>query len=170
MKIRVRTAVRISVRLFLFGVVLATTSHAFDETRDPWIRGVFTGRSPRPLTVAESEAWRRVEEIVSTTPDTFTLVGGGQSMQPLYPPGTILVLREVDFAELRPGQTAVYRNRARRPVAHVLVTKCRDGWRIRGLNNRTHDPEALVAENFIGVVIAAFTPTPTAAGTRVAAR
>lgn len=132
---------------------------------------MFTGRSPRPQLVAEPEAWRRVDEIVRTTPDTFTLVGGGESMQPLYPPGTILVLREVEFAELQPGQTAVYRNRAQRPVAHVLVAKARDGWRARGLNNAIHDPEPVVAENLIGIVFAAFTPTPTAgAAHRIAAR
>lgn len=132
---------------------------------------MFTGRSPRPQHVAEPEAWRRVDEIVRATPDTFTLVGGGESMQPLYPPGTILVLRALDFAELRPGQTAVYRNRAQRPVAHILVAKARDGWRARGLNNARHDPEAVVADNLIGVVVAAFTPLPSATGSsRMAAR
>lgn len=154
---------RQSVRFFVFGAALTTCVAASDEARDAWIRGVFTGNSPRPEALAESEAWRRTERIASTTPDTFTLVGGGQSMQPLYPSGTILVLRAVDFAALRPGQTAVYRNRAQRPVAHVLVAKCRDGWRVRGLNNARHDSDAVVADNLIGIVIAAFVPTPSAA-------
>lgn len=162
---------RQSVQLLVFGAVLATCVAAPDETRDFWIRGVFTGHSPRPEIVAESEAWQRVEQIVSATPDAFALVGGGVSMQPLYPPGTILVLRTVDFAALHPGQTALYRNGAQRPVAHVLIAKCRDGWRVRGLNNVTFDPEAVVAENLLGVVVAAFTPVPPAtSGRRLAAR
>lgn len=156
---------RLSVWLFLVGAAWSTRVSAAEETRAAWIRGVFTGNSPRPQLVAESEAWRRAEEIVSTTPGTFTLVGGGESMQPLYPPGTILVLREVDFAELRSGETALYRNRAQRAVAHVLVAKCRDGWRVRGLNNATHDPEPVVSENLIGIVFAAFTPANSAAQT-----
>ncbi|WP_415908745.1 S24/S26 family peptidase [Oleiharenicola sp. Vm1] len=156
----VRLTARCAARIFLLLAAWWTSASAFDETGDAWIRGVFTGHSPRPLATSESEAWQRAGEIVGATPDTFTLVGGGESMQPLYPPGTILVLRAVGFAELRPGQTAVYRNRAQRPVAHVLIAKCRDGWRVRGLNNARHDDEAVVTENLLGVVIAAFTPHP----------
>jgi signal peptidase I len=151
-------------------LALVASAHAFDETRDPWIRGVFTGNSPRPLTLPESDAWRHVNELVRTTPDTFALVGSGQSMEPLYPPGTILVLRQVAFTELQRGQTAVYRNRSQRAVAHVLVVKCRDGWRVKGLNNATHDYDALVADNLVGVVVAAFTPAANSLERRVAAR
>ena len=51
---------------------------------------------------------------------------------------------------------------ARKVVAHVLVAKVRDGWRVAGLNNRSHDMEPVLAENLVGVVIAAFQPLPTA--------
>lgn len=145
--------------LLLLGAALVAPAQAFDETGDSWIRGVFTGLSPRPSHLAETEAWNRAGQIVHLTPDTFVLVGDGRSMQPLYPPGTLLVLRQVAYHELQRGQTAVYRNRDRRPVAHVLIAKCRDGWRAKGLNNPRHDAEPVVAENLIGVVIAAFTPT-----------
>ena len=163
---------KLVARLLFCGLVLTASAQPRDETIDPWIRGVFTGRSPRPLLVAEVEAWRRVEEIVRVTPDTFALIGGGESMQPLYPPGTILVLREVEFADLQSGQTAVYRNHAQRAVAHVLVAKTRDGWRARGLNNATHDNDAVSEENLIGIVFAAFAPATNAApaGGRIAAR
>jgi len=148
-------------RLSLLGVLLVgcvSAVRAFDETSDPWIRGVFTGNSPRATITTDAEAWGEVNRIVSDTPDTFALVGTGHSMQPLYPAGTILVLREVDYRELRSGQTVVYRSQAQRAVAHVLVAKARDGWRVRGLNNRTHDLEPVVADNLIGVVIAAYLP------------
>lgn len=78
-------------------------------------------------------------------------------MLPLYPAGTRLVLREVPFPQLRPGQTVIYRNRAGRAVAHVLVARSRDGWRVRGLNNRLQDMEPVRAENLLGVVVAAYT-------------
>ncbi len=75
---------------------LTTATVAFDETRDPWIRGIFTGNSPRAVITTDAEAWAGVSKIVSDVPDTFALIGTGQSMNPLYPAGTILVLREVD--------------------------------------------------------------------------
>lgn len=131
-----------------------------------WIRGVYTGSSPRPLIAAEQEAWQRASEIAENIPGGFVLVGSGRSMQPLYEPDTILVLRHLPFNELRRGQTALYRNRHGKVIAHVLVSKTRDGWRARGLNNRLHDMEPVLSENLVGVVIAAFKPV---AGSRRAA-
>ena len=52
----------------------------------------------------------------------------------------------------------LYRNRQQRVVAHVLVARGRDGWRVQGLNNPTHDMEPIRAENLVGVVIAAYQP------------
>lgn len=152
-------------RLWLGGIflcgVLATGAQAFDETADTWIRGIFTGPSPRAVAVNEADAWREAIDCVSRTPDAFLLVGTGGSMQPLYRAGTILVLRKASFAELQRGQTVVYRNKDRRTVGHVLLARARDGWRVQGLNNRTHDMEPVIASNLVGVVVAAFTPTRT---------
>jgi signal peptidase I len=144
--------------MILLAGLLASSAAAFDETRSVWIRGVFTGNSPRALALAEPEAWRQAVALVERTPGAFLLIGTGRSMQPLYPAGTLLVLRAAAYTELRNGQTVVYRNGSHRAVGHVLITKARDGWRVRGLNNRTHDPEPVVAENLIGVVVGAFLP------------
>lgn len=135
------------------------------ESDDQWIRGVFTGKSPRAVWLPETDAWQRAGTIAEKAPNAFVLVGSGQSMQPLYAPGTILVLQQFPYELLEPGQTVLYRNQARKVVAHVLVTKARDGWRAAGLNNRHHDMEAVQAANLVGVVIAAFQPLPD--GTRV---
>lgn len=126
--------------------------------RSPWIRGVYTGSSPRPLVAMEEVAWQRASEIAENLPGGFVLVGSGRSMQPLYEPDTILVLRHLPFDELRRGQTALYRSRDGKVIAHVLVSKARDGWRARGLNNRLHDMEPVLSENLVGVVVAAFKP------------
>lgn len=139
------------------------------ETDDAWIRGVFTGKSPRAVTLAETDAWQRASTVAEHTPDSFVLVGSGRSMQPLYSPGTILVLQQFPYELLERGQTVLYRNRARKIVAHVLVAKARDGWRVAGLNNRDHDMEPVSAANLVGVVIAAFQPLPVPARVRVAA-
>jgi hypothetical protein len=135
---------------------------AAQETDDPWIRGVFTGKSPRAVVLAETDAWQRASIVAEHAPDSFVLVGSGRSMHPLYAPGTILVLQQFPYELLERGQTVLYRNQARKIVAHVLVAKARDGWRVAGLNNRDHDMEPVSAANLVGVVIAAFQPLPAA--------
>jgi len=147
----------------LVGLVLsAGYVGASQETDDAWIRGVFTGKSPRAVILAETDAWQRAATVAEHAPDSFVLVGSGRSMQPLYVPGTILVLQQFPYELLERGQTVLYRNAARKIVAHVLVAKVRDGWRVAGLNNRDHDMEPVSAANLVGVVIAAFQPLPAA--------
>ena len=94
-----------------FVLLLACTTPATAAETGPWIRGVFTGSSPRPLVAAEEIAWQRASELAENVSGGFVLVGSGHSMQPLYEPDTILVLRHLPFDELRRGQTALYRNR-----------------------------------------------------------
>lgn len=139
------------------------------ETDEAWIRGVFTGKSPRPVALEDTDAWQHAAAFAEHAPDSFVLVGAGQSMQPLYAPGTILVLQRFPYELLERGQTVLYRNHEHKIVAHVLVARARDGWRVAGLNNRSHDMEPVQAENLVGVVIAAFLPLPGAVHTRVAA-
>ncbi|MDQ5978413.1 MAG: signal peptidase [Verrucomicrobiota bacterium] len=140
--------------LLLFAAVAARA----EDTQRSWIRGIYTGSSPRPQPATESVAWQSASALAESTPGGFVLVGSGRSMQPLYEPDTILVLRQLPYSELRRGQTVLYRNRVGKVIAHVLVTKARDGWRTRGLNNPTHDMEPVQAENLVGVVLAAFKP------------
>ncbi len=132
------------------------------ESDKPWIRGVFTGKSPRAVRLPETDAWQHASAMAERAPNAFVLVGSGLSMQPLYAPGTILVLQRFPYELLEPGQTVLYRNQARKVVAHVLVAKARDGWRVAGLNNHRHDMEPVRVENLVGVVIAAFQPLPAA--------
>jgi hypothetical protein len=139
-------------------LILIFGSAGAKEADETWIRGVFTGRSPRPVVLAEGEAWRQASAIAERAPDSFVLVGSGQSMQPLYAPGAILVLQRFPYELLERGQTVLYRNQAKRVVAHVLVARARDGWRVAGLNNSSHDMEPVCAANLVGVVIAAYQP------------
>ena len=129
------------------------------EPSDSWIRGTYTGASPRPIFTHATNAWQQASALAERTDRAFVLVGSGDSMRPLYAPGTILVLRQIPFGGMQRGQTVLYRNRQQRIVAHVLVTRARDGWRARGLNNPHHDMEPIREENFVGVVIAAYQPT-----------
>lgn len=145
----------------LMGFFLGSAGHgAENETDAPWIRGVFTGKSPRAVPLPESLAWQQAGALAEQAPNAFVLVGSGESMQPLYEPGTILVLQQYPYELLEPGQTVLYRNHARKIVAHVLVARTHDGWRIAGLNNRRQDMEPVSAGNLVGVVIAAYRPLP----------
>ena len=155
--------------MIAFALIAVGQASPAEELRDPWIRGVFTGKSPRPVTVRGPEAWQRAGQLAAATPGAFVLVGGGESMQPLYAPGTILVMQLCAYEKLERGQTALYRNNLSKVVAHVLVAKARDGWRATGLNNRIHDMEPVVAENLVGVIIAAFAPVRERPGLQLAA-
>jgi hypothetical protein len=139
-------------------ILLSGLVGAARETEDPWVHGIYTGGSPRPVAAAEPEAWRRAHNLAELTPAAFVLVGGGESMRPLYAPGTILVLQRRPYAMLERGQTALYRNRSGQVVAHVLIAKARDGWRVAGINNPVHDMEPVRPENLVGIVIAAYQP------------
>lgn len=144
----------------LVGMLLLGICTQAKETDDAWIRGIFTGKSPRAVALAATEAWQRASAMAEHTPDSFVLVGTGRSMQPLYAAGTILVLQRFPFELLERGQTVLYRNHAQKIVAHVLVARGRDGWRAAGLNNPRHDMEPVSPENLVGVVVGAFQPVP----------
>ncbi|HWA25660.1 MAG TPA: S24 family peptidase [Lacunisphaera sp.] len=124
-----------------------------------WIHGLFAETSPQPVALGETDAWQQASALAERTPDAFVLIGSGRSMHPLYTPGTILVMQKSPYADLRRGQTVLYRNHQQKVVAHLLIAKVRDGWRAQGLNNSAHDMEPVNADNFVGVVIAAFKPS-----------
>lgn len=142
------------------GVLLlfAATGARAENASNLWIRGIYTGASPRPQPASETLAWQSASSLADNLPGGFVLVGSGHSMQPLYESDTILVLRQVHYLDLRRGQTVLYRNREGKVIAHVLISKARDGWRARGLSNPTHDMEPVLAGNLVGVVMAAFKP------------
>jgi hypothetical protein len=152
--------------LMLISAVMTAPARA---TADDWCHGIFIGCSPCPLPAAEEDAWQQASALAENIPEAFVLVGSGRSMQPLYSPGTILVLRHLPFKELQRGQTVLYRNQDKKVIAHVLVTKARDGWRAQGLNNASHDMEPVRADNLVGIVVAAFDPKPCEPAERLAA-
>ncbi len=159
-----------SCGLVLLAGMLVTTLRSEPDASQEWIRGIYAGKSPRVIALPALAAWQSARDFAGNASQTFVVVGTGKSMEPLYPPGTLLVLRPIAYGELQSGQTVVYRNQSQQAVAHVLVARTTDGWRIAGLNNRTHDMEPVLADNLLGVVIAAYRPLPEPGGTHVAAR
>jgi len=114
--------------------------------------------SPVALEVSPVEAWRRAEAYVAAHPDCEPFVGRGDSMLPLYRDRTVLVVKMMTMAELRPGMTVVFFGDQGRPVAHILVKRTDRGWVARGLKNHLPDLTRVGPENYIGTVVRAFAP------------
>jgi hypothetical protein len=104
--------------------------------------------------VSKLQAWKDAELLAGRDAGRTALIGGGQSMNPVYGDNTMLVTVPVAFADLKAGMTVVYLNRANRRVAHVLIAKEAKGWRAQGLNNPEADAELVTPDNLIGVLYA----------------
>jgi hypothetical protein len=120
--------------------------------------------SPPADLVAQRDAWRLAEAYASQHPGCEVMVGSGDSMLPLYPDRTVLVVQPVATSELRRGMTVVFIGDRGQPVAHVLVEKTSRGWRAIGLGNSEPDLTRVGYGNLIGLVVKAYQPTARAAG------
>jgi hypothetical protein len=112
---------------------------------------------PEPILVAAGRALQAAEACAQTSPNCYALLGQGNSMEPLYPPGTAVVVHEQSFFTLRPGMAVIYRGSEGHCVAHVLIKELRDGWSAQGLNNCEPDRILVTRENLLGVITAAYT-------------
>lgn len=112
---------------------------------------------PVPATdVGRLQAWSDAERVAAKSGDRVTVIGGGDSMRPIYGEGTVLVLNKIDYERLQPGMQVGYVNEAGRRVVHVLVERDARGWVVQGLNNEAIDKERVTRYNLIGVVYASF--------------
>ncbi len=115
--------------------------------------------SPPADPVAPRDAWRLAEAYAIQHPGCDVMVGSGNSMLPLYPDRTVLVVQRVTTSELRRGMTVVFIGDRGQPVAHVLIEKTSRGWRAIGLGNGEPDITRVGYSNLIGMVVKAYAPT-----------
>jgi hypothetical protein len=112
-----------------------------------------------PVIQTEERPWDRAEKIVAAVPGTRFFVGHGDSMRPLYPSGTIMVLQRLTWERLAVGMTVVYGVDPENPfhlVCHVLAEKAdARSWVVQGLNNPEPDLTRVTRDNYVGTVIAA---------------
>jgi hypothetical protein len=112
-----------------------------------------------PVAVITQDPWKEAALVASQVPDSEVVIGHGRSMDPLYPPGTVLVLQQFRWANLRPGMTTIYNKDPDNPyhmVAHVLLKQEADEWVAQGLANREPDRVLVTPANYVGTVVAAF--------------
>lgn len=142
--------------IFLLFSTLLVPLSGRTVTTEPYVAGHYVAGSPRPQPSPAGDAARLARQTAAAHPGAFVVRGRGQSMHPLYPSGTLLVVQPRPYESLQRGMTVLFRNAANRSVTHVLVARTPDGWRTAGLNNRRDDYVCVNAANIAGVVIAAF--------------
>ena len=145
-----RTAVFLLISTVLAGLPI----HA--APAEKYVAGHYVAASPRPEVRPASEAARLALQAAAAHPGAFVVRGRGESMHPLYPNGTILVVQPRPYETLQRGMTVMFRSAGDRSITHVLVARTPDGWRTAGLNNRRSDYLCVNATNIAGVVVAAF--------------
>lgn len=112
-----------------------------------------------PVAVVTQNPWKEAEAVARFVPNSSTVIGHGESMMPLYPPGTVLVLQRLLWENLRPGMTVIYSRNPDNPyymVAHALLAREHDEWVAQGLANREPDRTLVTRDNYVGTVVAAF--------------
>jgi hypothetical protein len=117
-----------------------------------------TAFSP-PVALVAKDPWKEAELVAKQVPRSRTVIGHGASMAPLYPPGTVLVLQELHWENLRPGMTVIYSKNPENPyhmVAHALLKREDDEWLAQGLANEQPDRTRVNRDNYLGTVVAAF--------------
>lgn len=101
-------------------------------------------------------AIRDAIEAASMHEDRMVFRCKGESMLPLFGPGSMALARKTAFENIRPGMIAIYRDEANDLVAHRVMSSGDRGWTVKGQNNRRADREQVTEENFVGIVYAVF--------------
>ncbi len=114
--------------------------------------------APVPRWVPRGKQFAMAEAHAEQHANSFVLFGSGRSMEPMYPSNTAVVVHECSFRTLKTGMPVVYRNRRGFYVAHMLVDDLPGGWLAIGVNNTEPDDDLVTADNFVGVITAAFAP------------
>lgn len=118
-----------------------------------------TSMSPAAI-VTDAQPWKRGEQIARAVPNSDVYVGHGDSMLPLYPSGTVVVVQRVQLDHLREGMTVIFSKKTVDPfsmVANVLEKRHKDGtWIIEGISaGSSRYRVRLTDANYVGTVVAA---------------
>jgi hypothetical protein len=117
-------------------------------------------QTPSSILVPAGQQWSRAEAAAAEVPGATAFWGVGESMEPLYPDRTAIVVAPVAFAELRKGMTVVYMTSRGRMVAHSLTGDLPKGWIAQGISNAREDDELVTRHNLVGVIVEAYSEIP----------
>jgi hypothetical protein len=118
-------------------------------------------RSPGLQLVAEGQELKTAELMAARLSNAVAYRGVGESMEPLYPSNTAVVVVPIEYDRIKKGMTVVYVNDEGRRIAHCVVGETHDGFLVQGVSNDEADSEVATEQNFIGVIIQAYASAET---------
>jgi len=118
--------------------------------------------TPAPRLVAEGRQLKTAETAAAAIPGAQAFWGIGRSMEPLYATNTAVVVKGIDYEQIKKGMTVVYLKSTGVRVAHTVVGETTGGYLVQGVNNNEEDAELITPDNFIGVVVQAYASADTA--------
>jgi hypothetical protein len=156
--------------ILLAGIFAVTAGSRAEAAQNKLM--LFAERAPLPVIVARGTEMAAAEQAAEAQHGCFAVEGAGESMEPVYLPGTALVVRVGGYSQLQPGKAVVYKNSRGTVVAHMVLEQKAGGWVAVGLNNDWKDYELVTESNFVGVITQAFAAKtgslPEAVATRIA--
>lgn len=113
---------------------------------------------PLAVVVAKGEEMRQAESYAANHPGHIAL--WGVSSRPLAHYGTqaALVVKEVDFSELRRGMTVVYVTEIGTRAGGLLIRQQDEGWVVKDWGAETVKQQLVLPRTLVGVVVLAFVP------------
>lgn len=131
---------------------------------------MFAASAPAPTIVARGTELYAAEQAAKSLHGCFAVRGEGASMEPVYVPGTAVVVRTGGYEQLQPGMPVVYASSRGVTVAHMLVAQTAHGWVAAGVNNEASDTELVTRDNLVGIITQAFASRTGSLPKAVAAR
>lgn len=112
-------------------------------------------QTPAPVIVEKGVEMQLAEQEAAKVGGQ-ALWGIGSSMEPLYAPGTAVVVKEMAYNDIKKGMTVVYRKSNGRYVAHSVIGEDARGYIVQGVNNDEPDAISVNEKNMVGVITAAY--------------
>ncbi|HWA08511.1 MAG TPA: hypothetical protein VG838_03505 [Opitutaceae bacterium] len=111
---------------------------------------------PLAVVVPKGEEMRRAEEYAGRQPHLTAFWGVSPRPLAYYGDHAGLVVKEVDFSELRRGMTVIYVNPLGVRVGGLLVRGEPAGWVVKDWGAPETKPTPVTARTLVGVVLVAF--------------
>lgn len=135
--------------------VVATTLSGQAGIKSTRLLAKIAKNTPAPVLVDKGAELKLAEKLAQEN-GGMALWGIGHSMEPLYAPGTAVVVKEIAYDDIKKGMTLVYRKANGGLVAHSVIDEDRRGYVVQGVNNDEPDTVSVNEKNIVGVIVAAY--------------
>lgn len=121
---------------------------------------------PLAVVVPKGEEMRRAEDYADHHPGHVALWGVSPRPLAYYGDHAGLVVKEVDFNELRQGMTVIYVTEIGTRAGGLLVRPQDEGWVVKDWGADTVKRQLILPRTLVGVVVLAFVPPDPAPNSR----